>query len=272
MKLPEPYYRDELVTLYHGDLEEILPLLTAAGVAPDLFVTSPPYNLGAAPWPALGHWKPGDGAGGKSKWRNGSDAGGGVQYDDHEDTMPWPDYVAWQHRTWRAMWAALATTGAIFWNHKTRVIGARLWKPDELIPDDLPIRQEIVWARAGGMNFNPTAFVPTHERIFVVATDDWRLKSKGASGIGDVWTIPQEPSPHPAPFPVGLPARAIDATAPKLVCDPFCGSGSTMRAAVDAGVPSIGIDKSDAYLAMAVDRLKQPSIFSGERYAQDGLL
>lgn len=247
----EPYYSDDLVTLYHGDCLDVLPALSDV----DLIVTSPPYNLGAAPWPALGHWKPGDSAGGKSKWRNGADGGGGVQYDDHQDAMPWPEYVYWQHQVWRAMWAALSADGVVFWNHKTRVIGARLWKPDELIPADLPVRQEVIWARAGGMNFTEAAFVPTHERIYVVAKPAWRLKSKGASGIGDVWRMNQAPSEHPAPFPLDLPHRAIDATGPCLVADPFAGSGTTLLAAKNAAVRSIGIERSERYCEMAAARL-----------------
>lgn len=251
MSAPTPYYEDELVTLYHGDALEVLPLISGV----DLIVTSPPYNLGASPWPALGHWKPGDSPGGKSKWRNGSDAGGGVQYDDHEDAVPWPEYVYDQHLVWRAMWSTLSDAGAIFWNHKTRVIGGRLWKPDELIPADLPVRQEVIWARAGGMNYNPTAYVPTHERIFIVAKEPWRLKSKGASGLGDVWRMPQRPSEHPAPFPLDLPARAIETTGPGLVLDPYAGSGTTLVAAKAAGVRCIGIEHSEAYCAMAAARL-----------------
>ena len=249
--MSEPYYRDELVTLYHGTAEDVLP--TLSGV--DLIVTSPPYNLGGSPWPALGHWKPGDGSGGKSKWRNGSDAGGGVHYDAHEDALPWPEYVYQQHVVWRLMWATLSDAGAVFWNHKTRVIGARLWKPDELIPADLPVRQEIIWARSGGMNYSPTCYVPTHERIYVVAKDGWRLKSKGASGLGDVWRMHQTPSDHPAPFPIDLPSRAIETTGPCLVLDPYAGSGTTLSAARSAGVPSIGVEKSERYCEMAAARL-----------------
>jgi 16S rRNA G966 N2-methylase RsmD len=37
----KPYYRDESVTLYHGDCREILPALAAATV--DLVLTDPPY-------------------------------------------------------------------------------------------------------------------------------------------------------------------------------------------------------------------------------------
>lgn len=253
-----PYYDDGLITLYHGDNADVLP-----GILPrtfDLIFTSPPYNLGSGPWPHLGHWKPGDSAGGKSKWRNGSDGSGGVTYEDHEDTMPWPEYVAWQHSVLDACWQRLSDTGAIFYNHKPRVIGGRLWTPFELVPD-LPIRQVVIWKRAGGVNFNPTAYVPTHEWIIVIAREAFRLRTKGASGVGDVWSLAQEPSDHPAPFPVGLPSRAIETTGPGSVLDPFCGSGSTLVAAKAAGVRGVGIEKSERYCEMAANRLAQGALF-----------
>lgn len=144
--MSEPYYRDDLVTLYHADNADVLPGISGV----DLVFTSPPYNLGESPWPKLGNWQPGQGAAGHTKWR-----------------------------------------------------------------------------------------------------------SKGASGLGDVWEVAQEQSPHPAPFPIGIPARAIETTAPGLVLDPFAGSGTTLRAAKDAGVKAIGIEKSERYCEMAAERLSQ---------------
>ena len=251
-----PYYEDANTTIYHGDCLEVLPTLKNV----DLFITSPPYNMGSSPWPHLGHWKPGDSAGGKSKWRNGSDGSGGVTYVEHEDKMPWDQYVGWQQMVIEAMDDALAPAGAIFYNHKPRVIGGRLWTPLELIPADVGVelRQIVTWDRGGGMNFNPTAFVPQYEWIIVLARVAWRLKSKGVSGLGDVWRIHATPNPdHPAPFPLGLPARAIEATGPGLVVDPFMGSGTTLRAAMDAGVRSIGIERSERYCEVAAQRLSQ---------------
>jgi site-specific DNA-methyltransferase (adenine-specific) len=252
-----PYYDDGGITLYHGDCLEILRGIPDSA---DLFFTSPPYNLGGSPWPHLGNWKPGDSADGKSKWRNGSDGSGGVSYDDHDDTMEHDHYVRWQHDVLSACWDNLSPSGAIFYNHKPRVIGAKCWLPLELNPG-LPLRQIVTWARAGGMNFNPTAYVPTYEWLMVFAKDDFRLKSKAASGLGDVWTVPQSPSPHPAPFPIGLPARAIETVVATLVIDPFSGSGTTLRAAKDAGVRAIGIEKSERWCEYTANRLGQESLF-----------
>ncbi|WP_301119632.1 DNA-methyltransferase [Mycolicibacterium fortuitum] len=247
----QPYYQDDSVTLYHGDCLEILPSIDGV----DLVVTSPPYNLGATPGGAFGHYRDGQGRGGQGKW-DGAGADG-IGYSDHSDAMPPAEYEEWQKRCLVAMWWSLSDRGAIFYNHKPRVQADSVWLPLALNPG-LPVRQIIVWARAGGVNFAPTHYMPTHEWILVFAKDAWRLKSKGASGVGDVWRINQEPNAlHPAPFPIGLPAQAIETTAPRLVLDPFAGSGTTLRAAANAGVPSIGIEKSERYCELIAKRLDQ---------------
>jgi len=252
-----PYYQDEWATIYHGDCWEVLPLLEPV----DLVITSPPYNLGSAPWPHLGNWKPGDSAGGKSKWRNGSDASNGVQYGQHLDSIPWPAYVEWQREILRTLWSKLTEKGAIFYNHKPRVIGAKLWTPFELIPECIEVRQIVTWARPGGINFNPTAFVPTSEWIMVLARTGFRLRSKGASGLGDVWQMTPDSNPHPAPFPLALPQRIFSAVDARRVLDPFCGSGTTLRAAKDCGVKSVGIEIDERYCEMAARKLSQGSLW-----------
>lgn len=253
-----PYYQDDSVTLYHGDCLDVLPTLSAV----DLVVTSPPYNLKVMPWAPLGHWKDGQAKGGGGKW-NGSDGRGGVHYDEHEDAMPWPEYETWQRDVLQACWSTLSDRGAIFYNHKPRQAGETAWLPLTLNPG-LPLRQIVIWARSGGMNYNPAAYMSTHEWILVLAKPGFRLKSKSASGLGDVWRVGQESNPdHPAPFPLAIPARAIESTAPSLVLDPFVGSGTTLRAAMNAGVRSIGIEKSEAYCETAAKRLSQGALDFG---------
>lgn len=251
-------------TLHCGDCEAIFPTLGLF----DLVVTSPPYNLGAAPWTRLGHWKPGakSGSGGRAKWKKGAEGGAGVEYGSHDDAMPWLDYVAWQRRILSRLWERLTAGGAIFYNHKPRVIGTRLWTPQELIPPEIELRQIIVWSRPGGMNYNPTAFVPTHEWIMLLAKPDFRLKSRGVSGLGDVWGMAPEKNPHPAPFPLSLPTKAIEATGAKTILDPFMGSGTTALAALRAGAVFTGIDISPTWFDLACSRVdaqvSQPELVS----------
>lgn len=247
---------DGRIRLYNADCLTVLRSLPAGSI--DTVVTSPPYNMGASPWPHLGNWKPGDSAGGKSKWRNGSDASAGVQYGQHDDAMPWPEYVAWQQAFIGACWELLPGDGAIFYNHKPRVIGAKLWTPMELIPPAVALRQIVIWARPGGMNFNPTAFVPTHEWIMVLARDLFRLKSKGVSGLGDVWRMTPDKNDHPAPFPVELPRRVLDALKPRarVICDPFMGSATTGVACIQAGREFIGVEKDTDYFWSGVARIE----------------
>ncbi len=249
-----PFYEQNGITIYNNRWEDVLPSL---GVFP-LIITSPPYNLGVSSGGGFGHYNMVNAGlrsrGGGAKWHGGALADG---YDGHGDAMPIDEYEEWQRGFLALAWEHLTAGGAIYYNHKPRVQALSLWTPLRLNPD-LPVRQIIIWARAGGINFAPTHYVPTHEWIVVFAREAFRLKSKGASGAGDVWYIPQESNKlHPAPFPVALPSRAIETTGADLVLDPHCGIGSTLIAAKLAGVKAVGIERSKAYCEIAAKRLAQ---------------
>lgn len=245
-----------MVNLVVSDALDFLRSLPDASVP--MFLFSPPYNLGNSTGGGMpgakkaGHYRSEGGMsvrGGMSKWSGGALADG---YDDYGDNLPWSEYIVWQHSILSECWRALPETGAIFYNHKPRVLNGVLFDPIVCIPDDLVICQRVIWSRAGGVNFNPTYYLPTHEYIYIIAKPAWRLRDRSASGAGDVWYIPQESGTwHPAPFPLALAERALETVMPSLVCDCFAGSGTTAKAAKRLGIDFIGCDRNPAYVERA---------------------
>lgn len=69
---------------------------------------------------------------------------------------------------------------------------------------------------------------------------------------------------HPAIFPLELPRRLIKlySYVGDTVLDPFAGSGTTLRAAINVGRRAIGVEQSPRYAAMARDRCAQRLLFS----------
>ena len=99
-------------------------------------------------------------------------------------------------------------TGAVFYNHKWRIVEGILNDRREIV-EGFPVRQIIIWQRTGGYNFNPTYFLPTYEVIYLIAKPGFKLRKK-ANAKGDVWRIEQSyDTGHPASFPLELPRRCI---------------------------------------------------------------
>lgn len=252
-----------------GDCREIVPTLD---VRVDVVITSPPYNLGTTtgggmPGKKLGryaHGSRGLARGGMRKWSGELLVHG---YGLHDDAMLHHDYVVWQKECVSLCWERLSSHGAIFYNHKPRVLNGVLVSPITYISPELPIRQIVIWARAGGINFSPVFYCPTHEWVVIIAKPGFRLRDKSASGVGDVWYIPQEKNSnhHPAPFPLALPRTIIETTASEIILDPFMGIGTTGVAAVQLGRKFIGIELEPKYFDVAVDRV-------GETLARGDLL
>jgi site-specific DNA-methyltransferase (cytosine-N4-specific) len=86
-------------------------------------------------------------------------------------------------------------------------------------------------------------------------------------GALDVVSVPsrKEKLDHPAVFPPALVRPRIGSSSPEggLVIDPFCGSGTTLVAAVELGRRAIGFDLSMPYVDMAqssLNEIKAPTL------------
>ena len=74
-----------------------------------------------------------------------------------------------------------------------------------------------------------------------------------------IWNIPGASTRnHPAPFPLELAIRIVKmfSFVGDTVLDPFCGTGTTMIAAIKSGRNSIGVEIEPEYCKMAARQLK----------------
>lgn len=132
------------------------------------------------------------------------------------------------------------------------------------------LRSDIIWAksRVDGRRVGdrPTS---SHEYIFLLAKQRFYHYASDDKDP-DVWSItPGSPRgiDHLAPMPVELAQRCILAGCKPggTVLDPFSGSGTTGRAAIDNGRNYIGIDINAEYLDLSLahpKRLGQPQLFA----------
>ena len=217
----------EGVTLYLGDCREILPTLGRF----DAVVTDPPYGIGAdkaAADAALQRIK----ADGKSK------AGRG-----------WAFYG---ETAWDSERPSKDLFELIIHCSKVQVIWGGNYFTDYLPPS----MQWLVWDKG--------------QRDFSLADCEfaWTSQNKAAR----VFTFPralalQDGKEHPTQKPIELMSWCLDQLkpAPKSVCDPFLGSGTTAISCIRRGISFTGIERHEPYFDIACRRieaaLKQPDMF-----------
>jgi len=191
-----------------------------------------------------------------------------VVYDAYKDAMPELEYQQNQVNVLNEIYRVTAPGGSFFYNHKIRWDRGNMYHPiDWLRKTKWTLKQEIIWDRVIAANIRGWRFWQVEERIY------WLYKPIGNYLIGkelksgdakltSIWRgVPEDgrKNPHPAPFPLWLPARVIisivDTETPGIVLDPYMGSGTTAVAAKLLGHRYIGIDRSEAYLKMTSDRL-----------------
>lgn len=213
--------------------------------------TSPPYNLGIGSGGGMGkHDAPDD-----YTSKRLAKLTAGDYYGTHDDGMPMDEYVAWQRAFTRQAFGLLTAQGVFAYQHKPRYLSGRELWPTEYVHGDLApyLRQTVILDRRGGLNFNPTYYVPSYEVLLLYAQPGWRLR-EGGWAARSVWVMPasQRARWHPATFDKSLPRRVISTAGPSLVLDPFMGSGTTLIAARELGVQAHGIDLHQPFAERAI--------------------
>lgn len=94
-----------------------------------------------------------------------------------------------------------------------------------------------------------------HEGIYIFAKDE-RHAFRVKPPVGSVWRLVQTPNktPHCSTFPPDLPRQAIQSAGlveQGIVCDPFMGSGTTGKAALELGHRFIGFELDEATCRIA---------------------
>ena len=233
----------------------------------DLFVTSPPYNIG-------------------------------IKYGEYKDNKPYHEYLMWLHQVFYQAKRILRDEGSIFLN-----IGNTNRNPclpldvAGALRDLLVLQNRIIWVKSISINnttyghfkpINSERFVNnTYEEIFhltkngsvklnriaigVPYVDKNNLKRKSDSldlrCRGNCWHIPydtinskRQKGNHPAVFPEQLVEMCIKMAgydSETVVCDPFLGSGTTLVAAKRLGLKGIGIEVDKNYFDYTCKRLTE---------------
>lgn len=229
--------------IIQGDTLAILKTLPDEIV--DMGVTSPPYNKGEN----------------KKGWLVKN-----VEYSGATDKLPEDLYQNNQIAVLDELFRITKEGGSFFYNHKLRWERGEMFHPmDWLRKTKWLIRQEIIWDRMIAANIRGWRFWQVEERIY------WLYKPKGENLIGEelkprhslstsIWRFqPEQKNPHPAPFPLALPVRAIFSIMDEkkgIIIDPYCGSGTTLVAAKILGHDFIGVEISENYIKSAESRLQ----------------
>lgn len=227
-----PYFRDDGITIYHGDASVILPALLANGTlntalcSVNLMLTDPPYGISG-----------GSGTENLERAKGEYDFEGGWS-DDR-------DYVK-------------SVVVPIIRDYGKGTIGRAIVTPGKKAMMDYPEPDDVgcLWSPAatgrdnwGFVTFNPVLYYGR----------DPRLGKKGTTPSGTTMNesiqVPGFPCPKPPEVWKWLLTKG--SVEGETVIDPFMGSGTTLLVAKETGRRAIGIEISKAYCDIAITRLEK---------------
>jgi site-specific DNA-methyltransferase (adenine-specific) len=220
-----PYYEKNGITLYLGDCREILPSLSV-----DMIFTDPPYGVNYS--------------GGHFHTKDLVKRPREKLINDDQFVFDWfmplafsackgPCYIFAAAQSLLSILSAIKAERGTFYN-------ILVWnKPN---------------ATYAALN---AQYKQRHELLVYCKGKAAKSYWVGSTKERSVWDIPKDPSNpfHPTQKPVALGLKAIGNHAVDLICDPFCGAGSTLLAAMHLGRKAIGIEINEDYCERAAKRL-----------------
>jgi DNA modification methylase len=216
-----PYYRDEQVTLYHGDCLEIRNWLEA-----DVLVTDPPYGIG---------WKKPALPSSAALKRGVQTAHSGIA-NDADTSVRDAVLAAWGRRP-----------AALF--------GA----PNGAAPAAL--KQTLVWQKPSTVGIFGTVagFRRDWEAIYLVGNfpASTAQRSSVIKTNGENTAYSRECHGHPHAKPAAVLEVLLQHMPFGAVADPFAGSGTTLVAARNLGRKAIGVEIEEKYCEIIARRLNQ---------------
>lgn len=235
-----------------GDSIQIMKKIPQHAV--HLIITSPPYNVG-------------------------------IPYENHDDLLPYSEYLGFLDKAWRACYRILVPGGRICINVPS-VSAEGAYQPlfcdviNQMRKIGYVMRGDILWYKqsiskrtAWGSWKSPSNpyVVQPYEFILVFSKESKKLEGdKSKIDItrdefikysNSFWDIkPQtQPKGHPVPFPEELVYRLIKfySYQDNIVLDPFAGSGTVGSVAIKTNRRYVCIDKSAKYCKLAEAYLKK---------------
>lgn len=227
------YYQDDLVTLHYGDCREVIADMADQSVA--AVITDPPYTERT-------HKKA------RTPERDGVEAFAPI--DDG------------------ALTAILAECGRVSSGWVVATLDYRHAVGFDLAPPPgLKVQRLGVWVKT-----NPTPQLsgdrPAQgwESIAYMHRSDRRSAWSGGGAHGNHVSPIPPPEGHPTAKPLPLVAKWVRwFTNPgEIIFDPFAGSGTTLRAAVNEGRRAIGVELEERYCEVIAKRLSQGVLDFGD--------
>lgn len=242
-----PYYEHGGITIYHGDARDVLPGLGKF----DLLLTDPPYSVSVA---------------GQAQVKQVGKGSRNLDFFAGDDD--WPAMTALVRAAIAQAIDHLAPDGSVYAWISHRQIGPLV----DLFERELGWSTRfLVWAKHVAPPPGPGAGWPSGAELCLYAYRPGRVWNHRGADTPQTNVLRADNYRHGQPGKVAHPTQKPDriirplivasSRADALICDPFMGSGTTLRVAKDLGRRAIGIEIEERYCEIAAKRLAQEVLF-----------